>query len=164
MDSKKTDVAENIFECVQCGTCCAGYGGTYITENDIRSISEYIGVSAGEFTSRFCTVSAGKYILDQGEDGRCIFFSDAEQCTIHPVKPYMCKAWPFISAVIRHPENWDAMAGQCPGMKQGIDHDRIAKIAAAEKEKLDSIRQPRPRHCERGGSLRSPANQFGGST
>jgi Fe-S-cluster containining protein len=164
MDSKKTDVSENIFECVQCGTCCAGYGGTYITENDIRRISEYIGVSPGEFTSRFCTVSAGKYILDQREDGRCIFFSDAEQCTIHPVKPYMCKAWPFISAVIRHPENWDAMAGQCPGMKQGIDPDRIAKIAAAEKKKLDSIRQPRQRHCERGGALRSTANQFGGST
>ena len=138
MDSKQADLSGHIFECTRCGSCCAGYGGTYLTERDIRRISGYIGVSAQDFTSRFCTVSAGKYLLDQGDDGRCIFFSETDQCTIHPVKPYMCKAWPFISAVIRHPENWDAMAGQCPGMKQGVDHDTIVKIASAEKERLDT--------------------------
>ena len=138
MDSKKADLPGHIFECAQCGSCCAGYGGTYLTESDIRRISRYIGVSAEDFTSRFCTVSGKRYILDQGDDGRCVFFSETDQCTIHPVKPYMCKAWPFISAVIRHPENWDAMAGQCPGMKQGVDHDTIVKIAAAEKERLDT--------------------------
>ena len=143
MDSKQADLSSNhifhIFECTRCGSCCAGYGGTYLNERDIQRISDYIGVSARDFTSRFCTVSGKRYILDQGDDGRCIFFSETDQCTIHPVKPYMCKAWPFISAVIRHPENWDAMAGQCPGMKQGVDYDTIVKIAAAQKESLNSI-------------------------
>ncbi|MFO7752127.1 MAG: YkgJ family cysteine cluster protein [Desulfobacteraceae bacterium] len=138
MDSKKTDRSGDIFQCTQCGSCCSGYGGTYITGEDIRKISEYIKVPADEFIQRFCTVSGSRYLLAQGKGGKCIFFNESEQCTIHPVKPYMCRAWPFINAVILHPENWDAMADQCPGMKQGVDHETISRVAAAEKKKLDT--------------------------
>ncbi|HGY11559.1 MAG TPA: YkgJ family cysteine cluster protein, partial [Desulfobacterales bacterium] len=63
------------------------------------------------------------------------------QCTIHPVKPYMCKAWPFIQTIIKHPENWNAMANSCPGMKKDIPYTDLQKIVATEKEKLDKSSQ-----------------------
>ncbi len=66
----------------------------------------------------------------------CIFFDKEKQCTIHPVKPYMCKAWPFIDTVIRHPENWNMMANSCPGMKKDIPKEALEKIVGHEKEKL----------------------------
>jgi hypothetical protein len=49
----------------------------------------------------------------------------------------MCRAWPFIKALINHPENWDIMANSCPGMKKGLPPEDISRIAAMEKEKLD---------------------------
>ena len=54
----------------------------------------------------------------------------------------MCKAWPFIEAVLRHPENWNMMANSCPGMKKDSPKEALEKIVTREKEKLNmSIRK-----------------------
>jgi Fe-S-cluster containining protein len=136
MDSEfKT--CDDIFECRQCGDCCNGFGGTYVTEQDIINISSYIHVDSKQFIDQYCDKSGSRYVLTLGKDGYCIFFDKARQCTIHPVKPYMCKAWPFIQAVILHPENWNAMSNSCPGMKKDVPHKDLKAIVTTEKEKLD---------------------------
>jgi len=81
-------------------------------------------------------MSGSRPVLSLGEEGNCIFFD--ELCTIHAVKPYMCRAWPFIQTLVDHPENWEAMAGSCPGMKKGIPEETIQRIAALEIKKLQS--------------------------
>ena len=131
MDSK-TLKGEDIFICQECGACCKGFGGTYVSENDIKKISTFIDTDQKIFLDKYCTMSGSKYVLIQGKDGNCIFFDKEKQCTIHPVKPYMCKAWPFIKTIVSNPENWDAMAGSCPGMKKDVEHDIIKKIVAYE--------------------------------
>ncbi|MCP3873204.1 MAG: YkgJ family cysteine cluster protein [Desulfobacteraceae bacterium] len=129
---------DDIFECQQCGDCCNGFGGTYVTKKDIINIANYIKFDPEKFIDRFCDSSGSRYVLTRGKDGYCIFFDKAKQCTIHPVKPYMCKAWPFIQNVIKHPENWDAMSNSCPGMKKGIPHKALLKIIIVETNKLDT--------------------------
>jgi Fe-S-cluster containining protein len=57
--------------------------------------------------------------LAQGQDGYCIFFD--RNCSIHPVKPRMCKKWPYIENVLVDPANWRIMADMCPGMKRDAD-------------------------------------------
>jgi len=137
MDSEyKT--CDDIFECQQCGECCNGFGGTYVTELDIINISTYIKHEPEKFASQYCDKSGSRYVLTLGSDGCCIFFDKKEQCTIHPVKPYMCKAWPFIQPVIKHPENWNAMANSCIGIKKDIPPKDLVKIITKEKAKLDN--------------------------
>ncbi len=142
MDSKyKTH--QDIFECKLCGDCCKGFGGTYVTKQDILNIAQFIQSDPDKFTDQYCDPSGSRHVLTRGEDGRCLFFDSVKQCTIHPVKPYMCKAWPFIAAVIKHPENWNIMANSCPGMKKDIPYDALIKIVSAEKEKLDHLVKPK---------------------
>ena len=129
---------DDIFSCRQCGDCCTGFGGTYVTDKDIILISNYIRFDPSQFTARYCGKSGSRYVLACGRDGCCIFFDEKKQCTIHPVKPYMCKAWPFIKTLIRHPENWNIMANSCPGMKRDIPQETLKKIVQCEKEKLDN--------------------------
>jgi len=129
---------DDIFECRQCGDCCNGFGGTYVTKQDIINISNYINVDPEKFIDEYCDKSGSRVVLTLGKDGYCIFFDKTKQCTIHPVKPYMCKAWPFIQAVITHPENWNTMANSCPGMKKNIPYKDLQKIVKREKEKLIS--------------------------
>jgi len=129
---------DDIFECRQCGDCCNGFGGTYVTKQDIINISNYINVDPEKFIDEYCDKSGSRVVLTLGKDGYCIFFDKTKQCTIHPVKPYMCKAWPFIQAVITHPENWNTMANSCPGMKKNIPYKDLQKIVKREKEKLTS--------------------------
>lgn len=115
-----------IFECRRCGDCCKGFGGTYLSPADVERISSFIGVSQREFLRGYCTLSGGKPIIAQAETGYCIFWD--QLCTIHPVKPRMCRQWPFIRAVTIDVANWDIMADLCPGMKRGLPGDRVRSL------------------------------------
>jgi len=126
---------DDIFQCQMCGQCCNGFGGTYVTPEDIVRISTYIQADPDEFIPRYCDMTGAGPVLTQGPDGRCIFFDEQNQCTIHPVKPRMCRAWPFLNTVVHHPENWDAMASACPGMVPSVPHMDLVRIVADHIEK-----------------------------
>jgi len=134
--NSETLKGEDIFQCQECGACCKGFGGTYISKNNAEKISKYIDVIPEIFIDKYCTKSGSKYVLIQGKDDNCIFYNKEKQCTIHPVKPYMCKAWPFIKTVISNPENWNAMAGSCKGMKKHIEHHTLKRIVEYEMKLL----------------------------
>lgn len=124
-----------LFNCKKCGDCCRGYGGTYVTNADIAAIAEYIESDPDTFIRDYCTLSGEKPVLKQGESGYCIFWN--RLCTIHPVKPRMCKAWPFLSSVLIDISNWHIMANSCPGINADVSADRIRKGVRAELEKLN---------------------------
>lgn len=134
MDSKSY-TASDIFSCKQCGDCCEGYGGTYVTKKDIQNISEYIGQNPDSFIEKYCDISGGRPVLTRGKDGKCVFFD--KLCTIHPVKPRMCRAWPFIKNVLADIKNWDIMSSVCPGIRTDIPDEIITEIVKKELLKLD---------------------------
>ena len=106
---------EDFFVCQMCGDCCRGYGGTFVTEEDIRIISGYLNTDPGRFKASYCQLSGSKPVLAQAENGYCIFWDQI--CTIHPVKPRMCKNWPFIESVLVDADNWKTIAASCPGIR-----------------------------------------------
>jgi len=118
----------SFFSCKNCGDCCKGYGGTFVTPDDMDAICAYIGANRKTFTTRYCQISGGKPVLAVGENGYCIFWD--ELCTIHPVKPRMCKAWPFINSLLIDISNWKIMAGACPGMRGDLPDDAIRAIVS----------------------------------
>lgn len=105
----------SLFDCQMCGDCCRGFGGTYVTEADIKRIAAHIGSEPATVRTRFCTPSGRRQVLAQGPDGFCVFWD--QLCTIHPVKPRMCRRWPYIPSVLADPVNWKIMAGSCPGIR-----------------------------------------------
>lgn len=133
MPSDPVSSAE-IFDCQQCGDCCKGFGGTYISPDDILAIAAFIGMEPGPFQERYCQPSGKKWVLAQGENGYCIFWKD-RLCTIHPVKPRMCKAWPYIPNVLKDPQNWYIMAGMCPGIRTDVSP---SEIVACVRSKIDA--------------------------
>jgi Fe-S-cluster containining protein len=107
-----------------------------VTPEEIRLISSYIGADPERFVQTFCQISGGRPLLAQQKSGYCIFWN--EGCTIHPVKPRMCRAWPFIAGVLADPRNWFAMAESCPGMRSDVSAEEvIAAVASA----LDSEKE-----------------------
>jgi len=117
---------EEIFSCTQCGDCCKGYGGTYISRADVNSIATYIGMGPEQFEHTYCAASGGRWVLAQQENGFCVFWQD-RMCGIHPVKPKMCKAWPFIRNLLVDPGNWEKMASMCPGIRKGVPSEVVQK-------------------------------------
>jgi uncharacterized protein len=121
---KQEIVSENqMFTCKKCGACCQGYGGTYVTKDNIQEIAAYIGTDPDAFVEKYCRLSGGKPVLAQQENGFCIFWD--EVCTIHPVKPRMCREWPFIRSVLTDAANWHIMAASCPGIHKNVSIHRV---------------------------------------
>lgn len=112
-----------IFQCTQCGDCCKGYGGTVISDKDARAIAEYLNMPLDRFIQTHCTYSGKQLMLAQKASGYCTFWDTL--CNIHPVKPKMCKAWPFIKSVLIDNDNWRIMAGSCPGMSANAPDEQI---------------------------------------
>ena len=115
----------DLFTCQRCGDCCKGYGGTYITENEIDNICRYLGLDRKRFMRNYCQISGGKPLVAQAENGYCIFWD--QLCTIHVVKPDMCRKWPFIESILVDAGNWQSLAASCPGMRTDFSDDQIQK-------------------------------------
>ena len=113
-----------IFKCIKCGDCCKGYGGTFVTGDEIKKIADYLKTDPEKFVDNYCQMSGGKPVLGQGKDGYCIFWEDI--CKIHPVKPRMCKMWPFIQSVLVDVQNWQIMSALCPGIRTDVS-DRVVR-------------------------------------
>jgi Fe-S-cluster containining protein len=128
---------DDLFECIQCGECCKGFGGTYVSAADIEALAAYLKLSTRAVRERYCTPSGDRLVLVQGADGYCIFCRD-KRCGIHAVKPRMCRAWPFIEAVLVDVANWDAMADACPGIQTGHPPEKIRRCVAAAIARLDA--------------------------
>jgi Fe-S-cluster containining protein len=123
----------DIFKCRQCGDCCKGYGGTFVTEKEIKAIADYLKTDPESFVDNYCKVSGGKTLLAQGRDAYCLFWDGL--CTIHPVKPRMCKNWPFIKSVLVDITNWHIMAALCPGIRTDFPDDVIKECVRKELTK-----------------------------
>ncbi len=131
---------KDIFTCRQCGDCCRGYGGTYVTPEDIAAIAAYLGTDPAHFVSDYCQMSGSRPVLAQGKDGYCTFARD-RICTIHPVKPRMCRAWPYLESVMVDVGNWRAMAGSCPGIQTDVPDAVILERVREEIRRRQADRQ-----------------------
>jgi Fe-S-cluster containining protein len=114
------------FDCAMCGKCCQGFGGTLVGKEDIARISRHLGISPEEMETAYCARSGLGTVLAQKPDGYCVFFDG--KCSIHPVKPRMCRRWPFIPALLAAPENWRVMASACKGMDPDAAPDAVAAL------------------------------------
>jgi Fe-S-cluster containining protein len=114
---------EDLFKCRQCGDCCRGYGGTFLADGEIDVIARFLDLDIDKFISDFCQVSGQRPMIAQGKNGYCVFWDGL--CTIHPVKPQMCKKWPFIGSVLVDVGNWHIMADFCPGIETDASDQQV---------------------------------------
>jgi len=122
---------DDIFNCQQCGDCCKGFGGTYVSSEDVQSIAAFIHIDPKLLLEKYCQLSGKKPVLAQAENGYCVFWKD-RICNIHPVKPRMCKAWPFIPNILKDPQNWYIMAGLCPGIRTDVTPSEIVDCVRSQ--------------------------------
>jgi len=132
MSDSKT--SEDLFSCQKCGDCCKGFGGTFVSTEDLKAIADYVRENHPELMiTTFCQKSGNKNVLAQADNGYCVFWD--KMCTIHPVKPRMCRKWPFIESILVDVENWYIMAGSCPGMRTDVSQADILECVRQELNK-----------------------------
>ncbi|NVL91044.1 MAG: YkgJ family cysteine cluster protein [Desulfobacterales bacterium] len=115
----------DFFECKKCGECCKGYGGAFVSDREIERISRHLGIDPERFLADYCDWSGKRPIIKTAESGCCIFWNKV--CTIHEVKPRMCKIWPFIESILVDRSNWAIIKSMCPGIHDNGNMDDLAE-------------------------------------
>jgi uncharacterized protein len=107
--------AMDLFECTQCGTCCRGEGGIYLSQEEIDRISLFLKLSQQEFLEKYCLKKNGRTYIHIREDGYC-HFSQKGRCSIHEVKPAPCRRWPFFPPMLSDHTNWETARNSCQAL------------------------------------------------
>ncbi len=131
---------EDFFICQRCGNCCFGFGGTRLSNKDIDNIAAYLEIPPERVVANYCQHAGKTLQLAQKKDGYCIFWD--RLCTIHPVKPRMCKTWPFIENLLIEPDNWQIMASICAGINPDVPTDQLKACVRKQLNELDKTDNP----------------------
>lgn len=125
------------FECQRCGTCCTGAPGTiYVDKNEVDRIAKYLSIRTPCFIEKYLYPFRAGYSIREYSDGRCFFYNDG--CTVYPVRPSQCKAFPFWVENLRSPKKWQRISKKCPGIGRGpfYSKEQILEIVRSD---LDTV-------------------------
>lgn len=155
------------FECTKCGACCRNeYLLVTVTGSDIVKIAVVLGLGPDELfkaldfyiTSDSTPTPVGleripSVATEQGlafialkkmDNGDCIFLKE-DLCMIHPVRPLVCRSFPFIFTESEGQRNWGLSAKKeiCPGLGIGpqMSKDAMDEIAEAILPRLQEYKE-----------------------
>lgn len=127
-----------VFACRQCGECCRGDKGILVTPAEMAALAAFLDLSREELQRRYLVPSAlGPQVAAQ--NGACVFLAD-NRCRVHPVKPRICREWPFLPALLTHADEYEAAKEACPGLHPEVSHAEFRHAAGA----LQSLINERP--------------------
>jgi Fe-S-cluster containining protein len=128
--------SRHVFQCRQCGECCAGRGGIFVRPEEVVQMAAHLGLTPEEFSRRYVAGSSmGPHLAC--EKGICVFLKD-NCCQVHPVKPFICRQWPFLPALLVDAEELEQAKGACPGIDPDCSHEEFIEEAQRVAETINS--------------------------
>lgn len=103
-----------VFACRLCGECCEGRGGIFPTPLEQELIAAFLGLTVEALRQEYLEPTPLGLAVKNRPGGGCIFNVE-KKCRIHPVKPRLCRQWPFLPAILLHEEEFLAAKSVCPG-------------------------------------------------
>jgi Fe-S-cluster containining protein len=111
------------FRCAKCGICCGD------TKDKIRRIlllkpeAEQIAKTTAQPISNFVIKNTNRtpYTYEMKrtkEDGKCVFLEN-NLCTIYPVRPLICRFYPFELKPAHNRKYKFLFTEECPGINKG---------------------------------------------
>src|SRR5262249_14798030 len=106
------------FECTRCGACCRREGVVWLKPGEVRRLARHLGLKVAEARARFVTtLRDGRERIDVSSAGCPLLSGDL--CTVDPVKPDQCGAYPFWHELVADPEAWREERSECEGIDRG---------------------------------------------
>ncbi len=120
------------FDCLRCNKCCTGEGAAWFEEHELAAAAELLSLTVEEFVGRYCRYKNEKYEIICNEDGVCSVLGP-QGCLIHQAKPRICRAWPFLDAMLTRESAFEEAKLVCPGINPDATHKQFLAQYEAEK-------------------------------
>lgn len=116
-----------VFSCCRCGECCRGEKGILVTVAELEAMAGHLGLSPDNFAARYLVETPlGPQLATRF--GTCVF-QEGSLCRVHPVKPRICREWPFLPALLAHADEFEAAKEACPGIVADVEHEDFVKAS-----------------------------------
>ncbi len=116
-----------VFSCRQCGECCRGERGILVTPAELTAMAAYLGLTPNDFAARYLVNTAmGAQLASR--NGACVM-QEGSLCLVHPVKPRICRQWPYLAALMNHGDEFEAAKEACPGLAADAGHEEFVREA-----------------------------------
>ena len=116
-----------VFSCRQCGECCRGERGILVTAAELTAMAAHLGLGPGDFAARYLVdTPMGPQLASR--DGACVM-QEGSLCLVHPVKPRICRQWPYLAALLSHADEFAAAKEACPGLATDAGHEEFIEAA-----------------------------------
>ena len=116
-----------IFQCTQCGFCCHGETTVSLDEEDQRRMVAALDESAHEVAAQYWRIT-GSIVQMKTVQGHCIFYDDG--CTVYHGRPWRCKQWPLVPALLDDENNFLIIRESCPGINRELSYQEFREIMA----------------------------------
>ena len=68
----------------------------------------------------------------------CVFLMAGSLCRVHPVKPFICRQWPFLPALLVDPDELEHAKTACPGLNPACTHEDFVEAALNQARRENS--------------------------
>jgi Fe-S-cluster containining protein len=132
-----TDNSEKspVFNCKQCGDCCSGRGGIHVEPREAEAMAALLSMPVEDFCRNYVEASVTGPRLTVAANGFCVFLMEGNLCRVHPVKPFICRQWPFLPALLVNADELEHAKGACPGINPTCTHMDFVAAALSQGEK-----------------------------
>ena len=82
--------------CTCCGSCCRNFAYIPLSQDDIRTLETFTGLTSEEFTDNVDKAGEKRFMKFQ-ENGDCIFLNKidgAYSCSVYEARSVTCRAYP----------------------------------------------------------------------
>ncbi len=124
-----------VFDCQQCGDCCSGVGGIHVRPHEVEAMAALLAMSIEDFCVNYVEASVTGDRLTVAETGSCVFMGNDSLCQVHPVKPFICRQWPFLPALLVDADELEQAKGACPGIDPACTHEEFVEEALGQGKK-----------------------------
>lgn len=118
---------DEIFRCTQCGFCCHGETTVSLDDDDQRRMIAALDKPGDEVAAQFWRIT-GSIVQMQTVQGHCIFYDDG--CTVYHGRPWRCKQWPLVPALLEDENNFLIIRESCPGINKELSYQEFREIMA----------------------------------
>ncbi|MDQ7031557.1 MAG: YkgJ family cysteine cluster protein [Desulfonauticus sp.] len=129
---------DQVFNCQRCGHCCEGEGGIIVTLEEQEKIADFLGLSVQKFQQIYLVDSNDKKSI-KTKGNLCVFFEPDKGCSIHPVKPKVCAAWPFFRGNLIDEAALEMAKTYCPGINKNVSLKEFRQFGLQYLQQNDLI-------------------------
>lgn len=96
LETEKITKGSKTHECIGCGLCCRNFAYIRLSQDDIKSLENFTGLTSEEFTDNIDKAAKKRFMKFQ-KNGDCIFLNIIDgsySCRVYEARPVTCRDYP----------------------------------------------------------------------